>query len=372
MKTINLKRGLDLKLKGAVQDSTPRVVEVKRVAICPGDFPGFMPKADVKAGDTVSVGTPLMHDKNFPAIKLVSPVNGVVEDVVRGERRKIERVVVAVGADPLEMVPVGGFEDATRDAGKLRELMQHFGLWAAMRQRPYDIVPPGNSIPRDIFVTTFDSAPLAPQLMGGIDMASMNAGIKALSLLTPGKVYVGVKEGGPTVVDGAEVVMFNGSHPAGNAGVQAANIAPVNKGEQIWTLDILTVARIGRLLLTGKLDSIVSVAVTGPEVKTPYIAMTLAGAEVAPLLRGETDGSTRHLRIISGNVLTGVKTTTQGFLHFPYRQITVIGEGDDVAEFMGWASPGMNKMSQSPTFLSRLFHHKPFPPDARLNGGREP
>ncbi len=50
--------------------------------------------------------------------------------------------------------------------------------------------------------------------------------------------------------------------------------------------------------------------------------------------------------------------------------MTVIPEGDDVDEFMGWASLSPEKMSTSPSFPARLFGKKRFKPDARLLGGR--
>ncbi len=369
MKTIRLKKGLDLRIKGGVSDLTPQVVSEPRVAICPDDFPGFMPKADVKAGDEVTVGTALMHDKNCPDVRLVSPVNGTVEDVLRGERRHIERVVVKVGADATGMNAID-VRTAQKDEDALRKLLQNAGLWAMMRQRPYDIVPKADATPRDIFVTTFDSAPLAPSLMTGLSAQNIEAGVKALGRLTTGKVYVGVREGGPKEIPGAEVVMFKGPHPCGNAGVQAANIAPVNKGETIWTLDIVTVSRIGHLILTGELDTLTIASVAGPEVERPKLVQTLIGAEIAPLVKGDIKDDDTHRRYIAGNVLTGVNAGREGFLHFPYRQVTVMREGDDADEFMGWASPGIDKMSQSPTFLSRLFGRKKFAPDARIHGGK--
>ncbi len=371
MRTIHLKRGVDLKLRGQVTDTTPVMVPTSRIAITPDDFPGFIPKAAVKAGDTVEPGSTLMFDKLHPQVSLISPVAGTVEEVVRGERRKIERVIVRVasqGADPVK-VDIG---DAATDEAALRHAMQRYGIWTAMRQRPYDIVPADTDCrPRDIFVTTFDSAPLAPNLMAGVDMRFVEAGIKALGRLTDGKVYVSVRKGGPTAIEGAEIVMFEGKHPAGNPGVQAANIDPVNKGEIIWTLSITTVNNLGRLLLEKEVPATTDVAVTGPEISSPAIITTYIGAEVAPLLKGRVcDDGVNH-RTISGNVLTGYRIdAADGFIRFPYRQITVIAEGDDADEFMGWASPGLSKMSQSRTFLSSLLPGRRFAPDARLHGGR--
>lgn len=61
---------------------------------------------------------------------------------------------------------------------------------------------------------------------------------------------------------------------------------------------------------------------------------------------------------------------SEGYLHYPYEQVTVIPEGDDVAEFMGWASMSPSKMSVNRSFLSALLPGKRFTPDARILGGR--
>ncbi len=148
-----------------------------------------------------------------------------------------------------------------------------------------------------------------------------------------------------------------------------ANIAPVNKGEVVWTLDADTLWRIGHLSLTGNVDFSTLVAVTGSEVIKPHYAKTLTGAPVNVLLKDNVKDDNRHHRIISGNVLTGTAVGADGFLRFPYTQVTVIPEGDDVDEFMGWASLSPSKMSVGRSFPGH-FLKKKFNPDARLQGGR--
>ncbi len=368
--SIVLRKGLDLNIAGATAEGgAARWVGPKHIAIVPDDFPGFTPKLDVKEGDSVRRGQSLMHDKNDERIRLCSPANGTVENVIRGERRKIERVVVAVSDEDAVVTHIV----SAGNADSIREALMASGLWAMMRQRPYDIVPSPTATPRDIFVTAFDSTPLAPSLIAQVkDMeAEIEAGLKALQLLTSGKVYVSMRNDSAVKVP-ADVVSVGvtGPHPAGNAGVQAANIRPVNKGETVWTLDIVTVARIGTLILNGTLDGHTVVAVTGSEVARPELLKTLIGADLSTLLHDNIKNDGHHHRIISGNVLTGVRTDAEGFLRFPYRQVTVIPEGDDVNEFMGWASMATDKMSVSRSFPSHFLFGKKFSPDARLHGGR--
>lgn len=374
-RSITLKRGLDLKLRGGlVAGAKAETVKPGRVAMVPDDFPGFTPRVAVKAGDHIDAGQALMTDKINPAVAIVSPVGGTVEEIVRGDRRKVLRIVVkADEGAPCVARPgkPGGSPES------IREMLMKSGLWVMMRQLPYDIVPDAQATPRDIFVTAFDSAPLASPLFdrsaGKAEM--IKAGLRALSSLTAGKIYLSVNDETTAAdldssVANVETVVFNGPHPAGLPSVQAANIAPVNKGETVWMLDIETVARIGSVATDGTCSWATTVALTGSDVTSPHEIATVTGAEIAPLISGQLSADTHHKRIIAGNVLSGYKESADGFLRYPYRQLTVIPEGDDVDEFMGWASLSTKKMSESRSFLSRLIPGRLFAPDARLNGGR--
>lgn len=369
---LKLKKGVSLNIAGAVPQGkmTPTVVKASESAIVPDDFEGFIPKLAVKEGDAVAVGTPLLYEKNHPEMKLVAPLAGRVRAVVRGDRRKIMRVVVEADSSADATAPV--WPKAT-DEASARALLAQSGLMAMMRRRPYAVVPEPNDVVRDIFVTAMDLAPLAvsPAVFSAIfSKEDYEAGVKVLSLITKGKIYLSHgSDWNLGDIRGAEMVAVEGPYPASNAGVQAANIRPVNKGEVIWTLDLPTLGRIGRLASKGELETRTIVAVTGPEVASPALVETTVGAPVAALLAGHIAEAAHHRRVISGNVLVGTAVDADGYLEYPYRQVTVIAEGDDTTEFMGWASFSPSKMSESTSFpghfLKRLFR-----PDARLNGGR--
>lgn len=370
---LKIKKGLNLNIEGSLPANvTPTALNPTECAIVPDDFPGFVPKAALKEGEAVAVGTPVLYDKNNPDVKLVSPMAGRVKAVVRGDRRKIMRVEIE--SDETQAAPKPEYAKAT-DAASAKKLLAESGVLALMRQRPYDIVPNPADEVRDVFVTAVYSAPLEPgatffnSIFG---KAEYEAGVALLSKVTKGKVYVcygaDYTEG---VLKGAEMVELEGPHPAGNVGVQIANIAPVNKGETVWTLDLFTLGRIGRVVLEGRFDPTTMVAVVGPEVAQPTCVRTVIGAPVRDIVAGRLADDKRHKRIISGNVLTGtaVGDDDDAFLRYPYRQITVIAEGDDVDEFMGWASVSPAKMSTSRSFPGH-FLRKAFSPDARLLGGR--
>lgn len=363
---IRLKKGLDIPLYGPAEATVSDDTLTKRAGIVPDDFPGMMWKCLVKPGDEVKLGTPLLRDKATGKVAITAPHAGTVEEVRRGERRKIEAVVIKF-AEVDEQVEFGKAEDAEAIVNMLCES----GLWAMMRQRPYDVVPSPEVRPRDIFITAFDSAPLAPEVISPDDSSDLEAGINALSKLTDGKVYLGTRFGSGISSATATTFEIQGPHPAGNVGVQIANIKPVNKGETVWALNARTVVRIGRLISSGKLDNRALVALTGEEMTHPHMVNTWVGASLDTLLKGQLRDDDKSKRIISGNALTGEKVNVDtDFLRWPYRQITAIPEGDHTDEFMGWASLSPNKYSVKrsfPAFLRGLT--KPFSFDARIKGG---
>ena len=365
---ITIKRGLDLRIAGGIADNAAVSISSSDVAVFPEDFTGFTPKADIKAGDSVSVGSPLLRDKFFPELKLTSPVSGIVTEVVRGERRRIVCVKVASDGKNTPVI----FAIPRRDeAGHLLELLSLSGLLALVRRRPFDIVARPDDNVRDIFVTGFDSAPLAPlPAYGEDDVRFMGVAVKALRLLANEHIYIARRPNQQLPdIPGAVMIDVTGPHPAGNTSVQIAAVSPVNKGETVWTMSADTLVRIGRLLSTGRVDWSTRVALTGSMVASPVMVDTVAGASVAEIIEGRLSDDPHSRRIISGNVLTGVKIASDGYLRFPYTHITVIPEGDDVDEFMGWASLSPSKMSINPSFPGH-FLHRMFKPDARVLGGR--
>ena len=366
---VKLRKGLDLCLAGAATPKVETTIVSDTVAVVPDNFHGIVPKVVVKPGDAVKVGTAVMYDKNHPEVQFVSPVSGEVVAVERGERRKVMKIVIKNdGKD--EAVT---FDKAT-SADEVKQLFLQAGMWAFIKQRPYDVIADPAVAPRDIFVTAFDNAPLAPalayEMLADADAQAFARGLEALKMLTQGKVYVGIEEGSKvTVPAGVEAVTFKGKFPACNAGVQAHNIAPVNKGETVWTLNALDVVLMGRLLLNGRVDMMRTVAVTGSEVKSPAYVRALAGTPVADILKGNLIEADYARRIISGNVLTGTNVSIEGYLGAYHSHITVIPEGNDTHAFLGWIMPGLKALTTSRTFLSRWLPCRDAKPDARLNGG---
>ena len=364
MATVRLKKGFDINLVGAISDNAIAAAgKPHSVAIVPDDFHGIIPRMEKKEGEHVACGEPLYHDKNHEAIKVVSPVSGTVKEVRRGERRHIDAIII---------VPDDSDGAVTHDLKRpALDVLLDSGLWVMLRQRPYDVVPAPGVKPRDVFVTAFDSAPLAPELdiVLGDKRQYIAKGVEVLNGMTDGKVRIGVREGQSIDAPGAEVTTFVGPHPAGNVGIQAANTVPVNKGETVWTLDIITLARIGELFTTGKVSHDTIVAVTGEMVQQPRYVSTVMGADLEAVLKDELT-NVAHSRIISGNVLTGVKVEATQWLRAPYRHITIIPENNKPDEFMGWASVNPKRFSIYRTFTTWLTGlSKPVSMDSRIKGG---
>ena len=369
---IKLTKGLDINLKGKPAEKLGNAAKSENFVLVPDNFSGIIPKVIVKPGEKVLAGSVLMIDKNFPEIKFVSPVSGEVTAVERGEKRKVLGIVVK--RDATNEFADFGKKDATKmSAEEVKEVILNGGAWPFITQRPYAIVANPNVEPRDIFVSAFDSAPLAPSFdyVAKDNQDAIIAGIAALSKLTKGKVYVGARNTTNVKFTGAEVVTISGPHPSGNAGIQAHNIKAVNKGETIWTLSAFDLILIGRLFTEGKSNFERTIAITGSEISSPCYVKAYPGTPVKDLTSGNVIKADYTQRYISGNVLTGENVGIDGVLGYTQSQITVIPDGSDCDEFVGWALPGLTKYSVSHTYLTWLFGgSREYTIDSRLQGGK--
>ena len=371
---INLKRGLDIPLKGAAALKTGKTIEPDIIAVKPSDFKGFTPRLLVREGDKVLAGSPVLADKQRPDILVASPVSGTVEQVVRGEKRKL--LEVRIKADKAGgAVDFGTKNAASMTAAEVKDLLLKSGLWVALVQRPYGIVANPDDAPRAIFVSAFSTAPLAADTEFTLkdELANIQAGADALSKLTKGGLHLSIKaetySSSPFhKVENVILHTVSGKHPAGNVGVQIANIAPIRKGETVWTVSLLMLAAIGRLVNTGKVNLARKVAITGPEAKDPCYVEALPGfcmKEIAEFV----DNSKNDVRFVSGNALTGTAVGADGSLGFFDDQVTLLHEGTE-RELLGWAKPfRTSQFSSSRAYFSWLFPKKKYPIDTNVHGG---
>lgn len=365
---IKLKKGLTINLKGKAAQEVSAAKASKVYGLVPDAFWGMKPKVVVKEGDKVKAGDALFVDKLHPEVKFTSPVSGTVKLVERGERRKVLSVQVEADAEQ-KFVDFGKQDVQKMDGEAVKTVLLESGLFGYFLQRPYAVTANPEETPKGIFVSTIQDMPLAQDfeyVIAGQEK-DFQTGIDALAKLA--KVYVGVEPDTKVKVQNAEVTTFKGKCPAGNVGVQINHVAPVNKGEVVWTLGAEEVIFVGRLLNTGKLDLTRTLAVAGSEIAQPKYVKALVGARIGDIVEGNVKTDVK-VRLIDGNPLTGLKVCEESFLGAHTTEVTAIPEGDTADEAFGWIMPRFKEFSTSRTYLSWLFGcKKEYKMDARIKGG---
>ncbi len=374
-KVFKIKKGLDIKLKGTAEKIISNVQPASTYAVKPIDFPGIMPKLAARPGDTVKAGSVLFFDKLRPEVKFTSPVSGVVKAVNRGERRRILEVVVeADGKNEYEEFRAA--DPGFLDRGQIIQKIQDAGLWPSIRQRPYAVIARSQVEPKAIFISGFNTAPLAPDMDFVVkgNNKVFQTGINVLNKLTRGDVHLSLNADYPaadvfTEVTGVTLHYFKGPHPAGNPGIQIHHVDPVNKDETVWYIQPEEVVMIGRLFEQGVYDATKVIAVTGSEVKKPRYFKVLSGTSIEPFVVDNVNPG--DLRYISGNALTGSKINKIGYLGYYDSQLTILPEGN-YYEMFGWIAPGFNKFSVSRSFATWLMPGREYKVDTNLKGGERP
>ena len=373
---IKLRKGLDINLQGKAEEKKIQLKSNGKYALVPDDFEGVTPKVVVKEGDKVKAGDALFVNKQYPEVKFASPVSGTVREVVRGERRKV--LCVKVDADAQQEFVDFGKKDVTKLSGEqVVNALLEAGLFGYINQLPYAVSTNPSVMPKAIFVSALRDKPLAADFQYEVKGQEQDfvTGIEALSKIAKTHVGLGIQPDFQTEIRRlgidkfAELNIFDGKCPAGNVGVQVNNIDPVNKGEVVWTIgDPTVVLFIGRLFNTGKVNLTRTIALCGSEIKSPAYVDMLVGEELSTLLSNSYDAS-NSVRIINGNVLTGKPTTKDGFLGAHTSEITVIPEGNDADEMLGWILPRFKQFSVSRSYFSWLCGKKQYALDARIKGG---
>lgn len=370
-KVIKIKKGLDIPLAGSAE-KTVKSVESSNYAIKPTDFTGVFPKLMLKEDGKVKAGTAIFYDKYNEKVKFTSPVSGTITAINRGPKRVIEEIVIeSDGKFEYEEFQQANPNDL--DVETIKGQLLESGLWPAIRRRPFEVIARPEDKPKAIFISGFDTHPLAPDLSfiahGKGD--EFQTGLDALKKLTEGTIHLNIlanekNTGVFTNAKNVQINRFMGPHPAGNVGTQINKIDPVNKDEVVWHINVQDVIMIGRLFLNGRYDATKIVALAGSEVKNPHYFKLIHGSSIEPMVAQNL--KQEHVRYISGNPLTGDKTYNRGFIGYYDHQVTVLPEGDHF-EFVGWAAPGFNKFSTSRTYFSWLQSGKKYRIDTNLKGG---
>ena len=371
---IGIKKGFDINLQGSISDNIVNNIPSSSFAIKPDDFIGITrPKLLVKSGDEVVAGSPLMYDKLSDDVMYTSPVSGEIADIIRGEKRKIEEIRILADKKnrylEFQKFSQNDIEKMSKEVAS--ELLKKSGCWLNIIQRPYGMVAEPNAIPKAIFISCFDTHPLATSYKELIkeNKNYIQAGIDIMKKFTNGDVHLNCNE---IIYDdcdfkGVQKNIFTGPHPAGNVGVQIHHIDPINKGDVVWTINPYGLSQIGRLFLNGMYDTSKVISVVGSEVQKPGYFRVNIGTNVNEILNGNIKND--DSRVISGNILTGTSISSNGYLGFYDNMITVIPEGNHY-DFLGWIKPVFNKLSFHRAFglFSFLNAKKKYILDTNTNG----
>ncbi len=373
-KTYKIKKGKNIKLQGAadkiVQDYFPKFFALK-----PTDFNAVVPKMLIEEGEQILAGQELFYDKKREYLRFTSPVSGILKQIKRGKKRRIEEIIIE--ADETQQYydfKLKSIEELQKN--DIINAMLKSGVWPVIRQRPYNIIANPEDNPKAIFIKAFDSAPLAPDydLLVKQEMDLLQKGIDVLQKITAAPIHFNLHKtlNNTRMYDdlqGVDIRYFEGKHPVGNLSVQIFKISPINKGDIVWHLDIQDLIYIARFFEEGKVEHQKIFAFCGSELTKPMYYKSIQGASISELIQEGLKQD--NVRIISGNVLNGEKLHKNGSIGFYDNQITVIPEGNHYS-FLGWILPGFKKYSFSRTYFSWLQPNKKRRLHTNLNGGKRP
>ena len=380
-KFIKLRKGFNINLNGNAQKKISDTQQPETFALKPPDFLGISrPKLVVDQGDNVKAGTPILFDRAKEEVKYVAPVSGEIAEIVRGEKRKLLEIRILADKEivheQFEKYSPSQIENLSSEEAVKQ--MTKGGVWPNLIQRPYGIVADPEDQPKSIFISAFDSHPLAPEydLLFKNEDEYFQTGINILKKFTSGQIHLNINSTAEVAqifahAKNVELNKFAGPHPAGNVGVQIHHLDPINKGDIVWTTNPFGVIQMGKLFLNGYYDGSKIIALTGSEVKDPQYYKTYVGASISKMIKDNIKSD--HVRYISGNVLTGEKIEQDGYIGFYHHQVTVIPEGDS-SELFGWIRPTIDKLSFQKAFglFSFLAPNKEFTLNTNIRGEPRP
>lgn len=370
-KDIKIRKGLILNLKGNADNVIKRSPHSTIFAINPNEFHGHVPKMLVKEGDSFKAGDPIFLSKYQSQIQFVSPVSGTLKTIERGAKRRILRLLIDA-EDDINYLKTKIGDWSQRSSVDIKELLLSSGCWPFIKQRPYDIIANPSQQPKAIFISAYSTAPLAADVNTILDgqQESFQIGLTVLSKLAP-QLHLSISSSDDSFlnqVENATLHRVSGPHPAGNVGVQIHHISPINEGETVWVVNPEDVAIIGRFFETGKFEASRTLAVVGSPVKNPCYYKTTIGSSLHNILKDAGLDDSSPVRIVNGDVLTGISSSIGGHLGFYNNTLSVLNEGNHYRMF-GWLPFVDNSIhSMSRTSLSWLFPKRKYALSTNMNG----
>ena len=359
MKKIKMKGGLDLPLHGSVKNNNLDTIYTKFSAVLADDYFGLKPKILVREGDHVLKGAPLLEDKTNPGFTVNSPVNGIIQEINRGEKRALVSIVINKTNDDSV-----AFDQSNNKLENLRNA----SLWDSFRERPFNRVPNINTRPDFLFINACkaDGLEASPNQILEVEAENFLAGIKFLidalgceiNLCSYSNIYIGELDVNQYVVEG--------KYPAGNSSIHIQNIKPLTKNTKTWTINWQDVVRIGNSVKSGNFCFDKYVSICGPACEEPKIVKTNLGANMEELTAGTLSTNSRK---VSGSLLYGRSGDSYSdYLTRYSNQISLVSD-ERKATFFNWLQPGLENHSNSNVFLSSFLKPEKFNFDTNINGG---
>ena len=356
-KDISIKDGANLNLKGLASMELEVANMSLNYALNPDDFFGLIPRMLVKEGDKVSLGQPIFHDKKNESIKIVSPVSGKIQEIVRGAKRKILNVIIKREGESAVNFKIPSLSSISNK--KILELLIESGSLAFIRQRPYNIIARPDRPPKSIFVSVHSTAPYAANYDFILKkrMDEFQVGVDVMSKLIGKPINLSIShncESDFSTLNNVDVYKIKGAHPSGNESFQINRIDPLNSGEIIWVIKPEDIANIGSFFMTGIFNPKRTVAVSGDSLKSPKYYDAIIGSPISSLVDSKEIPNSEEYRFINGDPLSGSKVEYSGFLGFYNNTLSVIKEGNQF-RMLGWLPFMYNSIpSFSKTSLSWL------------------
>ena len=354
-----MKGGLDVPLHGSVKNNNLDTIYTKFSAVLADDYFGLKPKILVREGDHVLKGAPLLEDKTNPGFTVNSPVNGVIHEINRGEKRALVSIVINKTNDDSV-----AFDQSNNKLENLRNA----SLWDSFRERPFNRVPNINTRPDFLFINACkaDGLEASPNQILEVEAENFLAGVKFLvdalgceiNLCSYSNIYIGELDVNQYVVEG--------KYPAGNSSIHIQNIKPLTKNTKTWTINWQDVVRIGNSVKSGNFCFDKYVSICGPACEEPKIVKTNLGANMEELTAGTLSTNVRR---VSGSLLYGRSGDSYSdYLTRYSNQISLVSD-ERKATFFNWLQPGFENHSVSNVFLSSYLKPEKFNFDTNINGG---
>ena len=375
MNVININRGLDIPIAGAPSDDVVDASDSITIKVHPSKIYGIKPKLVCKIDDDVKIGTELFHDKTDPTIKFVSNCSGKIKNVVLGERRALDEIKIENDNKNIYLKEYNSFASSEINSIKKDELvnmLKETGNWTYIRQRPFSKIADSNILPKAVFVSCFNTAPhaLNTNLLIDNNANALQSGINALCKVS-GLNYINLSIANNqnknffSSLYNVNLNLVNGPHPSGNVGIQIHNINPINVGDTVWYLDFQDLIAIGDFLNSGKIINTKIISVSGEQLSNPTHCKIMKGTVIKNIIKDDLDLT--KSRIVSGNVLTGSVSDIERGIEYYDSQICVVPNNGD-RHFLGWLMPGIDKYTNSNTYLSKIFKNKTWSLNTLING----